>query len=442
MSLSSNRVPRPCAGSGAISLVLVALIVCLATAAGAQRRGETIRVSVSSSGVEGDAASYLGRISRTGRFISFTSRATNLVDGEVTDGRQAVYVHDRQTGVTQRVPQPPQAPFINFSLSSISGNGRLVTLSAAANLEFARTNVYVFDRLTGVHERLSVSVDGTEVLGDSGDASIARKGRFVIFTSSADNLVEDDTNGRLDAFIHDRRKDTLERLSVAPDGSEGNGNSFAVDVSKKGRYVTLGSAATNLVEGDTNGLFEIFLLDRATGVMERIALGPGGVEANGESNDGFLSDDARYVGFSSAASNLVEDDTNGVSDVFVRDRWTAVTQRISVSSTGLEADGASFGASMSKNGRFVVFSSEATNLAEDDTNGALDVFLRDRLTGTTRRISVEVPSAIGADNPGDSLVAFISANGRFMTFQSFSPLLIPADGNFTSDVFLHRRARR
>lgn len=407
-----------------------------------QKRGETVRVSVSSSGVEGDAESLLGRLSRTGRFTLFASRATNLIDGETADGREAFYVHDRNTGVTQRIPEPPGAPFIKFVLGAISGNGRLVVLSAASNLEFGRANVYVLDRLTGVHERLSVAVDGTEILGDSSVASIARKGRFVTFTSEAANLIEGDTNGFFDAFVYDRRRDTVERYSVATDGSQGNTHSFAQEITPKGRYVTFNSTASNLVEGDTNGMHEVFLVDRRTGVMERIALGPGGVEGNGISFGGAMSDDARYVGFVSAASNLVQGDTNGVNDVFVRDRLTGVTERVSVGGAGIEGNGRSHDVSLSKNGRFVVFASEATNLVEDDTNGVLDIFIRDRVARTTRRISIEVPSAIGAVTPGISYAGSVSANGRYVSFSSRSPLLIPVDGNFRDDVFLHRLTRR
>jgi Tol biopolymer transport system component len=249
----------------------------------------------------------------------------------------------------------------------------------------------------------------------------------------ATNLVPGDTNGTGDVFVRDRQAGITERVSVGPGGVQGNRFSNGRALSPDGRFVAFNSLAANLVPGDTNGTFDVFVRDRDTGTTERVSVGPGGVQADVGGALGALSADGRFVAFESLSSNLVPGDTNGTTDVFVRDRQTGTTRRISLGPGGVQGDGQSFGAQISADGRFVAFASNATNLAPGDTNGESDVFVRDRRTGTTLRASLGPGGVRGngqSNNPG------LSADGRFVAFLSFATNLVPGDTNDTQDVFL------
>jgi Tol biopolymer transport system component len=233
----------------------------------------------------------------------------------------------------------------------------------------------VHDRLTGQTTRVSVASDGAQGNGDSECPSISADGRYVAFASLASNLVPGDTNGRMDIFVHDRLTGQTTRVSVASDGTEGNGDSGFPSISADGRYVAFASLASNLVPGDTNGTWDVFVHDRLTGQTTRVSVASGGAQGNGDSRFPSISADGRYVAFQSYASNLVPGDTNGVLDVFVHDRLTGQTTRVSVASDGTQGDSYSFGSSISADGRYVAFASYASNLVPGDTNGWADVFV-------------------------------------------------------------------
>src|SRR6266550_2391417 len=178
------------------------------------------------------------------------------------------------------------------------------------------------------------------------------------------------------------------RVSVSTGGVQGNGRSFAPAISADGRFVAFSSAASSLVAGDTNGVDDVFVRDRQAGTTTRVSLAPGGAEANGGSYSPSISADGRYVAFLSDATNLVAGDTNSVRDVFVFDRQTGTTTRASVSSAGVQADVDSVTPVLSGNGRFVAFDSGADNLAFGDTNDTFDVFVKDRQTDVLAEMSV------------------------------------------------------
>src|SRR5262245_43107720 len=185
------------------------------------------------------------------------------------------------------------------------------------------------------------------------------------------------------------------RVSLDSAELQSNGDSFQASVSADGRYLAFRSLATNLVPGDTNGIGDLFVRDLLAGTTERVSLDSGGVEANGESYEAVLSADGRFVAFRSIASNLVPGDTNAKYDVFVRDLLTGVTERVSVDSGSCEADDDSIRPAISADGRYVAFESRATTLVAGDTNMAVDVFVRDRQLGTTVRVSVDSGGAAG-----------------------------------------------
>src|SRR5439155_1725953 len=204
--------------------------------------------------------------------------------------------------------------------------------------------------------------------------------------SAASDLVAGDTNGVSDVFVHDRQTGTTERVSVASGGAQGNGSSgligfaFPPALSADGRFIAFVSFATNLVAGDTNAATDVFVHDRQTETSRASCVASGGTEGNAASLGFALSADGRFVAFRSDATNLVAGDTNGTTDVFVHDRQTGATERMSVGSGGVQGNGFSAGPALSADGRFVAFRSVGTNLVAGDTNGATDVFVHDRQT--------------------------------------------------------------
>jgi hypothetical protein len=260
----------------------------------------------------------------------------------------------------------------------------------------------------------------------------------VVFRSASTNLVPGDTNGSIDIFVRDRLLGTTERVSVDSNGAQaapGLGSDRA-SISDDGRFVAFDSVAANLVALDSNGVPDIFVHDRVSGTTALVSIASSGAQGNGLSVEGSISADGRWVAFHSAASNLVPGDTNSAEDVFVRDLLMGTTQRASVTSAGNEADAASLAATITRDGRCVAFFSFATNLAAGDTNGKADVFVHDFASAATVRVSVD---SSGAEGDGDSTIAAISEDGRFVAMQSAASNLVPGDANGAEDVFLRDR---
>ncbi len=415
----------------------------LAASAATALAQTTERASVATGGGQGDSDSRAGAISADGRFVAFHSYAANLVGGD-TNGKFDIFVHDRQTGTTERVSVATgggQADGDSVN-PAISADGRFVAFySNATNLVSGDTNgkndVFVHDRQTGTTERVSVATGGGQATGgDSIDPAISADGRFVAFWSFATNLVGGDTNGNFDIFVHDRQTGTTERVSIATGGAQATGNSSVPAISADGRFVAFQSYATNLVGGDTNATPDTFVHDRQTGTTERVSIATGGAQATGNSINPAISADGRFVTFDSAASNLVSGDTNGFDDIFVHDRQTGTTERVSVATGGAEADGASSDPAISADGRFVAFWSFATNLVAGDTNTNSDVFVHDRQTGTTERVSI---ATNGGQAGGVSYYPAISADGRFVAFESLAANLVGGDTNAAYDIFVRDR---
>ena len=287
-------------------------------------------------------------------------------------------------------------------------------------------------------ELASTSTHGVKANDDVSNLRfhISADGQAVAFASDAFNLVADDTNGVRDIFVRDRQAGTTERVSVASDGTQADGMSSDPVLSADGRFVAFASFASNLIEGDTNGTWDIFVHDRWDGTTQRVSIDSLGAQASNRSFSPAINGDGRFVAFLSRASNLVEGDTNGDEDVFVHDRLTGMTERVSVAFDGAQADDDSFDPAISADGRFVVFDSPATNLIVDDTNGTWDIFIRDRLIGTTERVSVD---SSGNQADGDSFDPAVSADGRFVTFDSYASDLVEGDANAAWDVFVRDR---
>jgi Tol biopolymer transport system component len=322
--------------------------------------------------------------------------------------------------------------------TTISGDGRIVVfVSRATNLTpdaggcDQQSCLFIRDLAAGTTS--GIAVPAVAVLGPS----LPFDGRLVAFTAQL-------TQGGASAvLVVDRESGATERVDVTPDGlpSQAPGTFLTFPaISADGRFVAFGSDAIDLVAGDTNEVADVFVRDRLGGVTERVSVSSDGTEANASS--GFfigpaLSADGRFVTFKSAASNLVPDDHNGAErclelegcgDVFVRDRGTGITERVSVTSDGTEANGSSainISLGISADGRFVVFNSNATNLVAGDVDHGIDWFdayRHDRQTGATEPVNV---AANGARGNAPSFVSGISADGRFVIFAGGATNLLP-----------------
>ncbi|MGH2753211.1 MAG: TolB family protein, partial [Actinomycetota bacterium] len=365
----------------------------------------------------------------------------------------------------------------HFEYSDVTPEGRYVVFASAAyNLvdqvggdTNAACDVFVRDRVTKRTELVSVASDGTQGRGDSGAPSISADGRFVAFLSDAPNLVVGDTNLSRDAFVHDRRRGVTRRVNVSSDGEQALRVPWAtsnwLEISANGRYVAFASLADNLVEGDTDGGEDVYVHDLKTGQTVMASVDSQGAQAPGDVPS--VSRTGRYVVFSSSADNLVPGDGNLAQDVFVHDLRTNKTVRVSVASDGTEAfcptppsTDATFlfcfsrtidrgGRQISSNGRYVTYTSGASNLVPNDTNDPTgaearnDSFVHDLKTGRTERVSV---TSFGGQLERGGLYNAISPSGRYVGFNVCNsdeflgiqgvPVLGGCD---TGEVYVHDR---
>ncbi len=275
--------------------------------------------------------------------------------------------------------------------------------------------------------------NGSLGFGSSDDSPLSSDGRVLVFESDSASLAPGDTNGHSDIFIRNVVTGVLTRISVGPNSAQGNGDSKDPAVSADGNFVVFESSASNLAAGDTNASADIFRLDLQTGALLRVSTSSNGAQANDKSEDPAISSNGRFVVFSSEASNLVTGDTNSEDDVFIKDTQTGILTRVSTSSSGAQGNGESEDPSVSADGRYVVFESEASNLVAGDTNAATDIFLKDMQTGALTRIST---TSDGAQANGASGDATISADGRLVAFRSSASNLFAGDTNNSPDVFV------
>jgi Tol biopolymer transport system component len=399
-----------------------------ATAALAPSPPATNRVSLAAGGLQssggGSTTASAPVISADGQVVAFASDATDLVPGD-TNGASDVFVFNRRAGTTTRVsvgPAGAQASGPSFS-PAISADGRVVAfVSAAPDLVTGDTNhstdVFVHDLTTGATTRVSHPTGGAQASGGSDQPALSGDGSVVVFTSTAPDMVTDDHNGVADVFRHDRASNTTKRVSLNRSGGDPDGASTAPDVSLDGKVVAFASDATNLIASDGNGTTDVFVSEG--GIIERVDVGtpqPSG----GPSFSPSLSGDGKRVAFASDATNLVAGDTNGQTDVFLFDRPSGSTTRVSVAGDGATfADGRSTEPALSANGQFVAFTSDATNLLAPgaDTNGVADVFGRDLTLQKTTRESI---GPAGAQTTQPSSGPEVSSDGGVVAFLSSAP---------------------
>lgn len=273
----------------------------------------------------------------------------------------------------------------------------------------------------------------------SSDMAISGDGSTVVFYTD-DVLSGDDTNGKNDVYVYNVALETYERVSLHSNGSEStDGNSFygSFDLSYDGNYVVFSSNVSDLIDNDTNGYYDTFIHDRSTGSTERISVDSAENEIDASAYNGSTSDNGRYVVFESIATNVVAGDTNATRDVFLRDRVAGTTERVSLSSSGAELTGGysiAENKSISGDGRYVLFTSYATNTIAGDVNGDSGVFIRDTVADTTTRVSVDEN---GDELLGASVAGTITNNGEYVVFKTASQA-VAEDTQTYRDVYVHK----
>lgn len=427
--------------------LLALAAVAFAAPAVAGDGGLTDLLSLAPGGGQGNAASGTGPVhalamTPDARHVAFVATASNLVPGD-TNNQFDVFRLDRLTGTIVRCNLGPGGVQSNNQcyLPDISADGAIVAWNgSASNLVPGDVNgfedVFVRDVAAGTTELVSVNNLGVQGNLPSQSPSLSGDGRYVAFWSGATNLAPSDGNGTGDIFVRDRLLNRTLPLTILPSGIQANANSGSPSINRLGTHVVFRSSASNLVFADTNGVDDLFLYDLQVNTLVRVAQPPGITQSNGDSAWPTISTDATVIAFESDASNLVPGDTNGVRDVFVQNLLTGVIRRASVDSNGVQGDAVSDEAHLSADGQHVVFSSVATNLVANDTNGFQDVFVHHLATGVTARISRST-AALGNANQASSYPV-VSADGLEAVFTSAASNLVSMDTNLSHDVFVRR----
>lgn len=381
-------------------------------------------------------------MSQNGAWIVFTSAASNLLQGE-SNGQKEVFSYFLATREVRHLSIPGGGGLGNGSseANGISSDGRWVLLTSqasnfASNDQNSASDVFLFDQLNGELLLVSAGLSGAPGNGASLGRDLTPDGRFVVFSSSASDLTSDD-DAAWDVFVWDRTTGVTERISMGPGDQQTNVQSGShAHISEDARYVSFHSQSDLLSPGDKNGAFDIFLSDRMTKVTSRVSRSLAGGETDGNVFVLGMSDDARYFSSYAAATDLVEDDTNALSDVFLLDRTLGTTTRVNLGVDGQQANAGSSTASLSSDGRYLTFASRASNLIGNVDGKSQASFLYD--LQTTRLLNLSL-SRDGAPGNADSQVAQVSRSGRCYVLASAATNLSPESTEDTIvDLFVGR----
>ncbi|MHB8793239.1 MAG: TolB family protein [Thermoleophilia bacterium] len=403
-------------------------------------------LSTNSTGSEGNGPSIDPAISSDGRYVVFTSEASNLTAGD-NDTVADIFRRDTQNGDILLISVSSLGVKGNGGsfAADISADGRYVVFSSyATNLSTTdgdiALDIFMRDIQTGFTTLISKNSQGEKGNpgGESRDPSISNDGRFVAFESTCSNLVPVDNNNVTDIFVRDTQELTTTRISVTGNGSQVVGHSYDAAISGDATKVAFWSLS-GMGTGDPDALGDIFVKNLGTGHVELVSVNSSEEKGNAQSVGPEISQDGHLVSFDSTATNLVGVDNNNDRDVFVRDIDAGITTRASTTSSGAEADAWSEQASISDDGRFVAFESFAGNLSGSDGNGIADIFVKDRITGAVALLSLGNAGHLAGADSDDPVV---SGDGRYVAFISLSDDLSPGDGNAESDVFIRHSGPR
>ena len=422
----------------ALVIGAIGFVIAIATGSANAQTIERISVSSDGTEADGDSFAHLyDAVSADGRYVVFESDATNLVPSD-GNGFRDVFLRDRALGTTIRVSEAWGGgdAWGESRYPSISEDGRWVAFSSdAPNLVIDDTNgfqdVFVFDRQTGLLSRVSLGWGG-EADGDSRTPSLSGAGRHIAFRSGATNMVPGTV---VKIYVRDLVTGVNVAASVTSDGQPEDGGSWYPHISSDGRYVKFISNSTNLVPFDNNGVNDAFMRDLDLGMTLMVGVNFNGEAGNSNSGGFGICGDGRFAGIFSNASDLLPpgEDTNGFQDAFVRDLELGVTERVSLSSSGEQGNANSGPATLDGSGRYAAFLSDASNLVDDDGNGATDIFGRDRAAGMTTLLTI---TEAGVQADGNCTSPTLSADGRFVVFNSTATNLVPGDTNGFQDVFV------
>lgn len=388
--------------------------------------GQTTRVSVSSTGAEANGQSKGPYVSSDGRFVAFSSNASNLATGDA-DMREDGFVRDRTLGTTQLVTVGPSGTAAGGRVTDISADGRYVVFTSSSpdyvpGDTNAVSDVFVRDLTTGVTERVSVDSNEAPSRQSNFDGSISSDGRYVAFTAFGRLVPEDEDSYGSDVYVRDRQNGTTELVSVKRSGYQGGGQLPVI--SDNGKYVSFTSKSGKLVKHDTNGTHDIFVRNIAKHTTRLVSVSSSGDQAQKPSKVSDISADGRMIAFTSKAGTLVKRDKNKESDVFVHNRLTGATKIVSVNSREERAGGPSIAPAISADGWFVTFNSSPDLLGGGRSTDGL--YLRDLTAGKTTLL---LQKTYGA--------SAVTGNGHGVAFYSWSSDIVTGDTNNTGDIFYH-----
>jgi len=427
--------------------VAAAMLLGPLTAASASEVTEVVSLKTPSSPSQTpNGPSYVDSkhsVSRNGRFVVFASQAGDVLADQDLTLSTFIFMRDRQAGTTSQLKVSSRALYINSP--SVSDDGNFVAFlgygDVLGNGDTAYTpRVYVMDTQTRSIEQLSVGIGNTLPNDGSFNPVISGNSRFVVYDSRASNLVAGDTNGVADVFFTDRIRHTTVRISRSTSGQQLNGASGLPFVSSDGRYVVYHTFASNASTIPGYAISAVLLYDRYRGVTELSSQNAHGAPANLGASNASVSDDGRYVAFSSQASNFVPGNEGTWGQVYVRDRVLHTILPVSLSATGALGNFDSYGPVISGDGTTVAFQSLANNLVPNDSTpiGNTDVFVHNLQTGATDRVDVATDGTQAIGQGLSSLGVSMSGDAKWVAFISNATNLVPDDLNGTTDVFVHQ----
>jgi len=438
----------------AVSVCAAALVIGGSALAGtdppaASAISKIQRISVSTAGVQADAACYLPVFSPDGTKVLFQSAATNLTGA--SNGIRQLYVKTLANGIVRMV---------SSSAAGVAGDGatyhkpvfsadgtKVLFTSNAGNLVPGDTNgaadVFEKNLTTGAIRRLSTSSTGAQ--GDFGgsDGRYSPDRKSIVFLSYSTNLIATDTNGYTDVFVKELATGKVRRVSLTWDHKQTNDNSGEnVVYSPDGKKIAFNSAASNLVPGDTNGNLDIFIRDLATGAIARVNVNKAGGQSNGwDDAPPVFHPNGKEVVFVGVGTNMIAGDTNGTADIFAKNPTTGTVRRLSLSRSGHQLTGYSTQPAFDASGNvfaFVTTGSDALTIAPPPAAGPMvaplaEVIVKNAATGKTVRVSTTL-AGVKAD--GSSADPDVSADGKLVAFSSLATNLVAGDTNGVEDVFV------